>query len=131
MLPRVQDDKIINENDDTENDDDTVMHTFVPSLPKNQREETAINNTLKRMQSENPHTMWPKIDGCPINEFQTIGYIVRAFPTLYPTGHADLRAGRLKDIKPAEYFKHMMWYKDGRFARYTRWRYFALNSVMR
>ena len=57
MLPRVQDDNIIDENDDIENEDDTVRHTFVPSLPKNQREETAINNTLERMQSENPYTM--------------------------------------------------------------------------
>ena len=24
-----------------------------------------------------------------------------------------------------------MWYKDGRFARHSRWRYFALNSIMR
>lgn len=61
--------------------------------------------------------MWPEIEGVPINEFQTIGYIVRAFPTLYPTGIADLRGERIKDIKPAEYFRHMMWYKDSRFAR--------------
>ena len=25
----------------------------------------------------------------------------------------------------------MLWYKDGRFASHTRWRYFALNSMMR
>src|SRR5436305_8748860 len=75
--------------------------------------------------------MWPEIDGSTINEFQTIGYIVRAFPALYPTGHADLCGERARDIKPAEYFKHLIWYKDGRFARHTRWRYFALNSTMR
>ncbi|PKY25693.1 hypothetical protein RhiirB3_472641 [Rhizophagus irregularis] len=36
-----------------------------------------------------------------------------------------------KEIKPSEYFKHLLVYKDGRFARHRRWRYFALNSLMR
>ena len=75
--------------------------------------------------------LWPEIDGVPINEFQSSGYIARAFPTLYPYGNADLRSERPWNIKPAEYFKHLMWYKDGRFARHPRWRYFALNSIMR
>jgi hypothetical protein len=58
-------------------------------------------------------------------------YMARAFPTLYPYGLADLRSEHPRDIKPAEYFKHLIWYKDGRFARHTRWRYFALISSMR
>ena len=57
--------------------------------------------------------------------------MTRAFPTLYPYGTGDLRSERPREIKPAEYFKHLMWYKDGRFARHFRWRYFALNSRMR
>ncbi|PKK60652.1 hypothetical protein RhiirC2_761573 [Rhizophagus irregularis] len=36
-----------------------------------------------------------------------------------------------KEIKPSEYFKHLLVYKDSRFARHRRWRYFALNSLMR
>jgi hypothetical protein len=36
------------------------------------------------MQSNDPPLLWPKIDGTPINEFQTPGYIARAFLTLYP-----------------------------------------------
>ncbi|CAB4427787.1 unnamed protein product [Rhizophagus irregularis] len=44
---------------------------------------------------------------------------------------ADLRSNRPRDIKPAEYFKHLLWFKDGRFGRHSRWRYFALNSTMR
>ena len=117
--------------DDIENEDEIITRTFVPSFPTKQREEVAINNTLERIQNENLHEMWPEIDGYPINEFQTVGYIACAFPTLYPTGRADLCAQRAKEIKPAEYFKHMMWYKDRRFTRHSRWRYFALNSVMR
>ncbi|CAG8559029.1 9051_t:CDS:10, partial [Scutellospora calospora] len=58
-------------------------------------------------------------------------YMAWAFPTLYPTGYADLHVERIRDVKLAEYFKHLLQYKDGRFARYNRWRYFALNSQMR
>ena len=57
--------------------------------------------------------------------------MARAFPTLYPYGHGDLRSEHAREVKPAEYFRHLLWYKDGRFARHTRWRYFALNSTMR
>lgn len=131
MLPRLRDDQITDKNTDIENGDDGISRSFVPLLPATQREEVVINDTLERLQNQSQYITWPEIDGNPINEFQTIGYIVRAFPTLYPTGIADLRASREKKIKPAEYFKHLMWYKDGRFARHPRWRYFALNSIMR
>ncbi|EXX53883.1 hypothetical protein RirG_239720 [Rhizophagus irregularis DAOM 197198w] len=119
----------INEDIDyDESEDDVITRTFVPlPLPAN-REDTAIRNTLDRIQNENHHIMWPQINGNPVNEFQTPGYIACAFPTLYPTGSADLRAERIRDIKPAEYFRHLLQYKNGRFARHARWRYFALNS---
>jgi hypothetical protein len=64
------------------------------------------------MQNNNGPLMWPEIDGSPINEFQMPGYMTRAFPTLYPYGQGDLRSERPRDIKPAEYFKHLMWYKN-------------------
>lgn len=37
---------------------------------------------------------WPQIDNSLVNESQTPGYI------------AELRAERIKDVKPAEYFEH-------------------------
>jgi len=83
------------------------------------------------VQSNDSPLIWPEIEGIPVNEFSTPGYMARAFPTLYPYGCGDLRSERPRDIKPAEYFKHLLWYKDGRFARHSRWRYFALNSTMR
>ncbi|PKK75534.1 hypothetical protein RhiirC2_863195 [Rhizophagus irregularis] len=125
------DDQLQDINEDVdydENEDDVITRTFVPLPPSANREDTAIRNTLDRIQNENHPIMWPQINGNPVNEFQTPGYIACAFPTLYPTGSADLRAERIKDIKPAEYFKHLLQYKDRRFARHARWRYFALNS---
>ncbi|CAG8502458.1 12012_t:CDS:2, partial [Cetraspora pellucida] len=77
QLPQIQSDHNLNGT----NDDDIITRTFVPFLPSTDSKNTAINGTLNRLQS---------------------GYIARAFPTLYPTGHADLRAERIKDVKPAE-----------------------------
>ncbi|CAG8693771.1 19013_t:CDS:2 [Cetraspora pellucida] len=113
------------------NTEDIIMRNFVPTPAPSYNEEYAINNTLCQMQTEHDPILWPTIKGNPVNEFNTPRYIACTFPTLYPTGDADLRAEHAKDIKPAEYFKHLLKYKDGRFGRYTRWRYFALNSQMR
>ena len=54
-----------------------------------------------------------------------------AFPTLFPTGAADFAAPRLRPITIGNYFKHLVMYKDGRFAKHLRFRYFALNTEMR
>lgn len=108
--------------------------------PNEQREDlTEIDDEsdeahfLNRMQhdQENSRIEWPRNETFPVDEFHTPGYIARAFPTLYPYGTADLNDLRVKEIKPAEYFKHLLIYKDGQFARHPRWRYFALNTIMR
>ncbi|CAG8731874.1 2837_t:CDS:2 [Cetraspora pellucida] len=65
------------------------------------------------MQNKATPIAWPNIDSNPVNEFRTSGYIARAFSMQYPTGNADLRAKRVRDVKPAEYFQHMLKYKDG------------------
>ena len=74
---------------------------------------------------------WPNIDTTPINEFTTQGYIACAFPTLFPFGRADLRTPRIKKVDPNPYFKHLMKYKDGRFATHPTFRFFAMNSLLR
>ncbi len=53
-------------------------------------------------------TLWPEIKGIPINEFQIPRYIAMAFPTLYLNGNANLRSGQIREIKPVEYFKHLL-----------------------
>ena len=73
----------------------------------------------------------PHIGDKPISEFTTEGYISRAFPTLFPFGKADLHSPRLHQVRPNPYFKYLMKYKDGRFAKHPRFRYFAMNSIMR
>ena len=105
LLPQKITDEISTEE---ENGEDGIARSFVPLPASTRREDTAINETLNRMQTNNAPILWPEIDGFPINEFQTPGYIAKAFPTLYPHGDGDLRSQRPRDINPAEYFKHLM-----------------------
>ncbi|CAG8658559.1 13107_t:CDS:2, partial [Gigaspora rosea] len=76
MLPQLQTD----EDSSNKDSNDGISSTFVPFLPSVQREDTAINNTIERVQAENPIADWPQIDNNPVNEFQIPGYIARAFP---------------------------------------------------
>lgn len=73
---------------------------------------------------------WPEL-GTKLDEFNTPGYIVCAFPTLFPYGVADLNDDRLKKVQKAAYFKHLLRYHDKRFATDATFRFFAYNSCMR
>ncbi|CAG8650526.1 20724_t:CDS:2 [Cetraspora pellucida] len=112
---QVKDNEFLNiEYDHLNNDTGNVFtRNFVPTPTPSYSKELAISDTLIQMQIETDPIMWPKIDEYPINKFSTPGYIACAFPTLYPTGDADLRTEHVKDVKPAEYFKHLLKYKDG------------------
>ena len=87
----------------------------------------------QRQSSSSSHTplMWPSIGGMPLNEFTTEGYFTCAFPTLFPTGAADFLGQRQVPLTIGNYFKHLLQYDDGRFARHPRFRFFALNTEMR
>ena len=58
------------------------------------------------------------IDRIPINEFQFPDYIVHAFLTLYSIKKADLHSKHAREVKPAEYFFHLLKYKNERFAQH-------------
>ena len=87
LLPQQTTDKIPT---DEENGEDEIARSFVPLLTLTRREDTAINDTLNRMQTNNPTLPWPVIDRFPINKFQMPSYIAKAFLILYPHGDSDL-----------------------------------------
>lgn len=66
--------------------EDSIDSNFVPVPLPSPNEGRAIADALGRMQTDETPLMWPNIDGNPINEFQTSGYIACAFPMLYRTG---------------------------------------------
>ncbi|KAK3909767.1 Protein pelota-like protein [Frankliniella fusca] len=114
----------INDDSEEENGDEieeTEGCVFESSIPMigNPPEKTQLGTVLE----------WPSIDNNPVDEFKTI-YIALAFPCLFPNGKADMNSPRDYPVKPLNYFRHLMNYKDGRFAQHPRFRYFALNSLM-
>ncbi|KAK3916788.1 Protein RMD9, mitochondrial [Frankliniella fusca] len=74
---------------------------------------------------------WPTISSQPINEFNDDTYIVQAFPCLFPKGNGNFKTNKNNIGSALNYFKHLMRYKDDRFAQHNTFRYFALNSYMR
>ena len=120
---------------ETANEDSYNAHlstTFLPRLACRMTEQETVRQSVQeRLSHHSPATVaWPP-SGNPINEFNVEGYISCAFPTLFPTGAADFLAPRHHVVTVGNYFKHLMMYEDGRFARHPRFRYFALNTEMR
>ena len=107
-----------------------ISNGFVPQLNSEEREVLQLQNQLQPAEIT---LTQPVIRSTPINEHDpNLQYIVDAFAYLFPTGAADLHAEhKFGNITPVEYFRHLLRWHDGRFARDSRFRYFALNSIMR
>jgi hypothetical protein len=79
-----------------------------------------------------PELPAPSIRTTPIDEAAGKERIfAMAFPTLYPTGRADFNAPRLREVPLNKYAQHLIRFKDGRFGRHPRWRFFIFNLLMR
>ncbi|CAG8788955.1 13255_t:CDS:2, partial [Racocetra fulgida] len=77
--------------------DRNLLNTFRKIMAKTKN--SAIDKALSNLQNNNNQPLiieLPKINRAPIDEFNTPGYMARAFPTLYPYGIADLYAPRIK-----------------------------------
>ena len=74
---------------------------------------------------------YPTTENDPINEFTSEGYIACAFPSLFPTGNVDFLQPRKISLRRHEYFKYLMKYHDGRFAKDAPFRFFAMNTILR
>ncbi|XP_052129345.1 uncharacterized protein LOC127750839 [Frankliniella occidentalis] len=108
------------DSDQDENDDINLSFTDVPDI---------LNSSLKK--SIDKVLIWPSIGKTPVNEFSSPGFLSMAFPHLYPYGKGDFSMPREKKIHLKDYIKHLMLYKDQRFAQDERFRYFIMNSEMR
>ena len=121
------------EEEEEELSDDKDPHdvsTFVPGVARKLTEQENIRKSISERQSE-PTIPWSEKGDAPINEFNTEGYMSCAFPTLLPTGAADFLAPRQCKVTMGNYFKHLLTYGNGQFAKHPRFRYFALNTQMR
>ena len=113
-----------------------LTRSFVPVATWSMTEQEAVQQSVQQRQSDHPSAaptstvLWPSSGGSPINKFTTEGYFTCAFPTLFPTGAADFLGQRHNQVTTGNYFKHLMMYEDGRFAKHPRFRFFALNTEM-
>ncbi|KAJ1524609.1 hypothetical protein ONE63_011093 [Megalurothrips usitatus] len=101
------------------------------NISSNQNEQVKRKLDDVTNESDQDVLNWPPLSKEPLNEFNTPGYICQAFPCLFPYGKADLRDNRQTKVSPSDYFKHLLRYEDNRFAQHTRFRFFAMNSLMR
>ena len=109
-----------------------ISQSFAPSAVCPLTEQETIQQSIQDHQTSSQSTlMWPSIGGTPINEFSTEGYFSMAFPTLFPTGAADFHGQRCHQVTIGNYFKHLMMYEGGRFAKHPRFRFISLNTEMR
>ena len=90
-------------------------------------------DVLKTMEYSNTPVIltMPHIRGTPINEWSGHSIAIDAFSTLFPTGVADLAANRSIDVTMDEWTARLIKYKDNWFAQHPRFRYWALNTIMR
>jgi hypothetical protein len=88
------------------------------------QETTEANLILEEITGRRPPVTGvpaPSIRHTPIDEASGRERILsQAFPTLYPTGLADLNAPRLRNVSLSEYAYHLLCWHDQRFARHAR-----------
>jgi ATP-dependent DNA helicase PIF1 len=103
---------------------------FVPNLQDRQTEEDHLRQAA--LQSDDPIILtMPPMRGTPISEYAGHQIAIDAFPSLFPTGMADIAAQRDESVEMKDWALHLMRFKDGRFARHPRFRYWVLNTMMR
>jgi hypothetical protein len=74
---------------------------------------------------------WPGHAPEPIDEFSVIDFLARVYPDLFPKGNCQFRAVRRITVTAEEFFLHLLRHKSGRFRLHRRFRYTALNCMLR
>jgi hypothetical protein len=75
---------------------------------------------------------FPLIRKTPINEAARGERIFAiAFLTLYFTGKADFNAYQLRKVNLIDYARYLLYFWDGRFGRYSRWKFLVFNILIR
>jgi ATP-dependent DNA helicase PIF1 len=111
-----------NDRQDADPGDNVVHESFLVV-------DTPVNN--EALIRQRLHLPYPSTSRSPINEFLDEGFVVRAFPALFPTGNADLNQPRNIKLTAIEYFRFLLEFHDGRFVKDPRFRYFAMNMLNR
>ena len=75
---------------------------------------------------------WPTRDNNPLSENTTNHFFTMAIPTLFPYGAGDFRMNRPRTCTSmSDWAKHLIWYKDGRFAQHQYFKFITHNIIVR
>ena len=77
-----------------------------------------------------PVLTMPVVRGTPLSEYGS-NIAVSAFPTLFPTGSGGFDEPREHKVSEKDWANYLLQLRGGRFARHPRFRYWALNTIMR
>ena len=108
-------------------------NSFVPSLSPLPTEAHAIANMMQisgLTVSNDNRLPWPPT-GPALSEYSTRNLFTMAFPTLFPLSFADPSIDRPHKLELHEWVKHLLRYRDSRFATHPRFRFFVLNLIFR
>ncbi|CAG2201823.1 unnamed protein product [Mytilus edulis] len=75
---------------------------------------------------------WPTRGKIPLSEFTTRHFFTLAFPCLFPHACADFHMNRpLTCSSMSDWANHLIWYKDGRFAKHKFFKFIVHNIINR
>lgn len=103
---------------------------FVPNMQNGQTEEDLLRQAALNSGESVVLTM-PSVHGTPISEYEKCRIAIDAFPSLFPTGKADIKEDRETTVDMKDWALHLLKLKGGRFARHPHFRYWVLNTIMR
>jgi hypothetical protein len=125
--------------DEANDESDLVDEATVPNLVAEDASLDQLRAQIASQQRER-HPEQPQFEAqppvgtggvrsTPLNEFNhSQALLSLAFPTLYPRGEAEFISPRIRSIGYYNYIRHAIQYRDGRFARHSRFRFVAFNT---
>ena len=102
---------------------------FVPDLHIGAQEIDQLRNAAHAPPDVQVLSM-PVVRGTPLSEYGS-NIAISAFPTLFPTGRGGFDEPRQHKVSEKDWANHLLQLRGGRFARHPRFRYWALNTILR
>ena len=89
------------------------------------------NQDYTKRKNSHPIIPWPTRNNEPVSEFTTRHFFTLAFSTLFPHNKGDFFANRPRTCdNMSEWAEHILWYKDGRFARHKYFKFILHNMIV-
>ena len=117
--------------EDGDNPTDSNLHSngFVPDLHIASHEINQLRN-VAHPPPDVPVLTMPVVRGTPLSEYGS-NIAINAFPTLFPTGRGGFGEPREHKVSERDWANYLLQLRGGRFARHPRFRYWALNTILR